>query len=337
MKFFFSVLSIILSMHNSVNLSSSDDEAGCASMLSMPSAFTKTPTLEEVAMLAGNSSDDDEGVNTGSARVNQPSMSAQPEAQNAAPPPPMSHPPSQTGRGKYGREEGKGIRQGWDEECKLRMADIRSGSILVADNCSKDCPFGKHCVQNVFTVNLLKKCAAYTYGEEGVRGEKPSVGNHDAVKRWFRLVFDCRVVNSSGTVSDIEFKLEGRRICSGAFRIAYCITRTTFQSIIRNVLAGHHEWVTYKSTRTCNPARDRPTLMAAATAWWRERLRYYDMMPHLRRCIIHPHGSATLLATCPVCYDTYTGVRVEGRIREGIRAAHAKQGVFMVAGCGQQE
>eukprot|EP00965_Chrysotila_dentata_P021929 725749-Pleurochrysis_carterae.AAC.1 len=59
--------------------------------------------------------------------------------------------------------------------------------------------------------------------------------------------------------------------------------------IMRNVRAGDREWVTYAVTATAKTKSDRPTLLAAATAWWQERLTFYDMLPaHIRRCMIHP-------------------------------------------------
>eukprot|EP00965_Chrysotila_dentata_P185699 6130634-Pleurochrysis_carterae.AAC.1 len=62
----------------------------------------------------------------------------------------------------------------------------------------------------------------------------------------------------------------------------------TFDSIVRVVRKGDNEWVTYSSTKTANSASDRSTLLNEATAWWMSRLRYYDVMPHVRRTIIHP-------------------------------------------------
>eukprot|EP00965_Chrysotila_dentata_P035037 1166097-Pleurochrysis_carterae.AAC.1 len=60
------------------------------------------------------------------------------------------------------------------------------------------------------------------------------------------------------------------------------------KAIARNVLAGDKEWVTHSETKTADTRRDRPTVLVEATAWWSQRVRCYDILPHIRRCIIHP-------------------------------------------------
>eukprot|EP00965_Chrysotila_dentata_P063974 2119546-Pleurochrysis_carterae.AAC.1 len=238
-----------------------------------------------MSILAGDDSDEEETAGTEAAPFQPSAPSAETELTAV---PMQGCAAKNTGRGTYVRAYGKGIRNDWPTDCKLRIDDIKSGSILVADTCSKDCSFGKHCVQNTFTVTLLKKCAASTFGESALCEEPPSKSNHEAVHVWLRLVFDCRVLNAEGAVASIDFRVEGRRLCCGAFRTAYCMSKATFDTICTRVISGDHKWVTYASTRTCSAAKDRPTLLLAATAWWRTRLGYYDMMPHLRRCIIHP-------------------------------------------------
>eukprot|EP00965_Chrysotila_dentata_P064704 2145520-Pleurochrysis_carterae.AAC.1 len=238
-----------------------------------------------MSILAGNDSDGDEVEATKAAHSQSSASSAEKEPTAV---PMQGYTGKKKGRGTYERANGKGIRNDWPTNCKLRVDNIKNGSIIVADSCSKDCTFGKHCIQNAFTVTLLKKCAACTFGETAVREETPSISNHEAVHVWFRLVFDCRVLNDEGAVASIDFKVEGRRLCRGAFRTAYCMSKATFDTICARIMAGDHKWVTYANTRTCSAAKDRPSLLLAATAWWRTRLGYFDMMPHLRRCIIHP-------------------------------------------------
>eukprot|EP00965_Chrysotila_dentata_P173614 5731560-Pleurochrysis_carterae.AAC.1 len=60
-----------------------------------------------------------------------------------------------TKRGGYKRADEKGIRSGWEKVCLDHMTAVRSDALLVEDRCSKDCTFGKKCIQNSFTVNLL--------------------------------------------------------------------------------------------------------------------------------------------------------------------------------------
>eukprot|EP00965_Chrysotila_dentata_P052406 1738426-Pleurochrysis_carterae.AAC.1 len=77
-------------------------------------------------------------------------------------------------------------------------------------------------------------------------------------------------------VSSIDYNIEGHRICSGTFAAVYSIPQSTLNRIVFNVLKGDKEGVTYNDSRVSETRRDRPSLLAEATTWWRQRLRYYD-------------------------------------------------------------
>lgn len=169
------------------------------------------------------------------------------------------------------------------------LAKVDSGQLGAALNvCDAKCPFNHQCMQSKFTVLLLRKCAAVTYGDSLLLGEKPSIGNHAATRNWFNLVFACRVLDQDGKVADIAYHVQGARICSGAFGAAYCIPPSTLGKIARNVKRGDQAWVTYASTATSVAASSNFTLVSIAESWWMARIRCYDFMPHLRRVIIHP-------------------------------------------------
>eukprot|EP00965_Chrysotila_dentata_P085659 2825949-Pleurochrysis_carterae.AAC.1 len=76
---------------------------------------------------------------------------------------------------------------------------------------------------SAFTVSTLRKCAARVFGDAILEGKDPSIPKHSATLIWFDLVFQCRVVNAEGVVERIDFKVEGRHVCDGAFAAVYAI------------------------------------------------------------------------------------------------------------------
>eukprot|EP00965_Chrysotila_dentata_P140391 4641392-Pleurochrysis_carterae.AAC.1 len=59
---------------------------------------------------------------------------------------------------------------------------------------------------------------------------------------WFDLIFLCRVVNADGIIERIDYKVEGRRVCGGAFAAVYSIPPATFTNMSRQVMRGDHAW-----------------------------------------------------------------------------------------------
>lgn len=199
--------------------------------------------------------------------------------------------PSRDQRGGYVRDvsTGKGIRQKWDVHALEHMKSIDSGELGAAtDRCSGNCQFHGQCLQSNFTVLLLRKCAAATFGDDVLRGKIPDIRNHTARRNWFKLLYNCRVLNANGSVREIAHHVRGARICAGAFEAVYSIPPATMTELSNAVLRGHHEWVTFARTSTSNAASEKITLTSISEAWWTNRLRCYDFMPHIQRVIIHP-------------------------------------------------
>eukprot|EP00965_Chrysotila_dentata_P094570 3126729-Pleurochrysis_carterae.AAC.2 len=190
-------------------------------------------------------------------------------------------------KGKYKRVNGKGIRSPWDVHAAKHMTLVRSGQLLSQERCCTKCVFGHCCMQNAFTLTTLRKCAVRVFGESVMDGQPPTIPNHTAVRNWFGLVFACRIVVAN-EVTSIDFNVDGRRVCRGAFAAAYAIPPASMDDIVRRVMGGAHAWVTYASTATARPRSDKPSLVRIATTWWLNLIRCYDIMPHLRGVIIHP-------------------------------------------------
>eukprot|EP00965_Chrysotila_dentata_P033594 1118654-Pleurochrysis_carterae.AAC.1 len=117
---------------------------------------------------------------------------------------------------------------------------------------------------SVVTVSTLRKCAACVFGEELLDGNDPGTRKYSVSHVWFKLIFDCRVVNLEGIVERIEFNIEGRRVCGGAFASVYSIPLNTFKTLVRRVMRGDCRYVTYAGTRTCSKAKDKLTLVTSA-------------------------------------------------------------------------
>eukprot|EP00965_Chrysotila_dentata_P255109 6212105-Pleurochrysis_carterae.AAC.2 len=269
--------------------SPSDSESSIGStdlehMLNMPNPFDAPLTAEERSMLDGFGGSDSE-----SCYPDDDGQKSMPSTSQAAAPAACEQYKSK--RGKYSRTNGKGIRIGWGACAAKHTSAISSGKLLTEVKCSPNCDFGHTCMQNSFTITILRKCAARVFGECVLDGKSPSIGNHQATRAWFDLAFACRIVVAN-EVTGIDFNIEGRRVCQGAFQAAYSIPASTMDEIVRRIFAGHHAWVTYALTATAKPRSDKPTLLRIAATWWLKTLRCYDIMPHLRGVIIHPHANA---------------------------------------------
>eukprot|EP00965_Chrysotila_dentata_P163650 5403789-Pleurochrysis_carterae.AAC.1 len=55
---------------------------------------------------------------------------------------------------------------------------------------------------------MLQRCFAHTFGENALCADsKASIDNHTAVRKWFMLVYDCRVMDGPN-VSAIDLRLK---------------------------------------------------------------------------------------------------------------------------------
>eukprot|EP00965_Chrysotila_dentata_P102936 3397904-Pleurochrysis_carterae.AAC.1 len=89
---------------------------------------------------------------------------------------------------------------------------------------------------------MLQRCAATTFGDSALSGDAlPTTKNHATVSKWFQLVYACRVMDGLN-VSSIDLRVEGHRVCQGAFAAVYSIPHATMGKIMQNVRAGDREW-----------------------------------------------------------------------------------------------
>eukprot|EP00965_Chrysotila_dentata_P260978 6214102-Pleurochrysis_carterae.AAC.1 len=118
-----------------------------------------------------------------------------------------------------------------------------------------------------FTVSTLRKCAALVFGNSILDGEKPSHPKRAATHVWFGLVSQCRVVNFDGVVERIDYSVDGRRICCGAFAAVYAIPPNTFKALERNAKRGNYRWTMYAETRTTKKASEKLLAEAEVCVW----------------------------------------------------------------------
>eukprot|EP00965_Chrysotila_dentata_P191825 6174778-Pleurochrysis_carterae.AAC.1 len=145
------------------------------------------------------------------------------------------------GRGKYDRTKARKTAV-WGATAKDHLAKVQSASLLGEARCDNKCEHHRQCMLSAFTVSTLRKCAARVFGNSVLDGKGPSTAKHDVTHIWFDLIFQCRIVNAEGLVERIEFNVEGRRVCGGAFQAVYVIPSATFTTIVRNVMRGDHRW-----------------------------------------------------------------------------------------------
>eukprot|EP00965_Chrysotila_dentata_P022426 742686-Pleurochrysis_carterae.AAC.2 len=135
---------------------------------------------------------------------------------------------------------------------------------------------------SAFTVSTLQKCAARGFGDPVLDGKAPSFGKHSATHVWFHLIFQCRILTAEGILERLEFHVDGRRICGGAFAAVYAIPPATFATLVRHVRRGDYAWVTYAGTRTCSKASDKPTLVMSAEVCVRAEVYKKEFVPQMR-------------------------------------------------------
>eukprot|EP00965_Chrysotila_dentata_P237608 6202013-Pleurochrysis_carterae.AAC.1 len=221
-------------------------------------------------------------------------------SQSASSVPPAAVPPTsggvlpeqqagRVGRGKYVRKNGCGIRRGWEAAAQNHMQRIFSGDMLYESvSCLKVCSFGGQCIQTVFTVLLLRQCAAQTFDDKTLREERTSIPNHTACRNWFRFIYACRICDADRNVVSINFNSRGHRVCSGAFAATYAIPPATMKSMVKCMMGGNHEWVSFRETATSAANASKFSPLSVAKQWWAQRLLCYDFMPHREREIVYP-------------------------------------------------
>jgi hypothetical protein len=176
--------------------------------------------------------------------------------------------------GKYTRSEVKGKRSkyngGPDSQLQLYLGKVRSGQLIGEMKC---CCSPLHsapariCKDDMQT-RMLKRCAESCYGENVLVTGQTDVSNHKAVHQWFKLVFDCRVVcPDTGGVKEIDYRVQGIKVCKTVFAACYGMTSTTFEKIERRVEAGDYAWRAARR-KGRHEAQDQTSMFVAAVAWW---------------------------------------------------------------------
>jgi hypothetical protein len=199
------------------------------------------------------------------------------------------------GRGKYDRSDGKGSRMAWKPFVQKHMEAVTTGNISawLADAkcaCNKDCPqFGK-CIEAVGTIRTLKICAAESFGEAALSQDWERITpNHAATAAWFKLALGGRLVDPSGKVTDVVYKVGDQRVCLPAWGAMRGVPPTTANTIDRAVRAGEMTWNDGMAAAADNSLRTANATLRNA-AWWMTRLGYYEAIT-ARGLILYPRDT----------------------------------------------
>ena len=198
------------------------------------------------------------------------------------------------GRGKYDRSSGKGVRTAWKPHVQKHMAAVKTGNVSawLADakrGCGKDCPQGGSCLEAVGTIRVLKVCAAESFGEAALVEDWDKITpNYTANAAWFQLAHSGRIVDQSGNVTDISYKVGDQRVCLQPWAAMRGIPPSTASTIDRMVRAGEMTWNDGTARAAADATRTlKGTLTGAATEWWMTRLGYYETIT-ARGLILYP-------------------------------------------------
>lgn len=182
------------------------------------------------------------------------------------------------GRGKHKRSADMGKRTGWLAQVKEHMKLVNSAGILGINACSKRCDH-KAC-NELIDLRVAKLCASDSFGEGVLRGDWSNLRrNHDATKHWFEMAHAHRVVDQTGKVTRVDYKVHGIPVCQGAWASLHGIKKTTAASIHRQVMNNVECWSTGLAKQAMLATRmQRAHLSNAAAAWWYVRLGYYEIV-----------------------------------------------------------
>ena len=188
-------------------------------------------------------------------------------------------------RGTWSRTDDKGKRMKWDgapdSQLQQYLHKVRSGQLIGELKCSCCAsavqglaPPGP-CKDNIQT-RILKKCAELCYGETVLVTGETQISNHKAGNQWFKLVYECRVVDpQTGRVKGIDYKVQGIEVCKSVFGACYGMTNTTFDSIVRRVEAGDHAWKAARK-KSGREKEDEASMFLSAVAWWMSIFHCFD-------------------------------------------------------------
>ena len=94
--------------------------------------------------------------------------------------------------------------------------------------CSKGCPQGGKCFENLGTIRVLKICATESFGDAALLEQWDGITpNHKATGAWFALAYGSRIVDASGAVTDVLYRVDGKLVCMAAWAAMRGIPPTT--------------------------------------------------------------------------------------------------------------
>lgn len=195
------------------------------------------------------------------------------------------------GRGRHTRTAQMGKRLKWREHVQNHMELLMSGKLLGLNNnkCTRACERQQACIEYV-DIRLAKTCAQQSFGDAVFIQDWANITpNHQAVNKWFQLVHQCRVLDTvHSKVTRIDYKINGVRVCQGAWAWIHGVRPATSNGIHRQVMRGFHSWNNSLNKEAALTKRSElADLSNAAAAWWHIRLGYYEMLVEHGK-IMHP-------------------------------------------------
>lgn len=182
-------------------------------------------------------------------------------------------------RGKHTRTAAMGKRGKWLTHVQAHMKEVRSGTLLGKAACSLSCTH-KACNELV-DLRVAKLCAEESFGTAVTTDDWPRIRrNHQAVKNWFRLAFESRVLDpDKKVVTQVNYRLNGISVCLGVWAAFHGILPATAAAIHRQVMHNEEVWSTGLAKQDMlAKRRERAHLTNAAAAWWYIRLGYYEVV-----------------------------------------------------------
>ena len=175
------------------------------------------------------------------------------------------------GRGRYDRSS-SGKREAWKPHVQRHIEAVRSGNLssFFGTQCAPGCPQGGKCVEKLGTVQALKQCAAESFGVEALLGDWDNITqNHTACRQWFQRAYAGRIIDGTGAVQSVTYKVGGQLVCAPAWAAMRGIRASTGAAIDRAVRSGQHEWRDgTKQTFDAARRQQHSNFTTAAMVWW---------------------------------------------------------------------
>ena len=273
-----------------------DDVNSCTSVMQVPAATTADvsisgccqPIINQLA--TGNSSGSSSSGSSSSGNTNMDSMFSAPSSFAAV---------AAIGdrQGKYSRAGGKGSRTGWLPHVrKLATAINQCNLSIFVPTCNSTCPNQGKCFETV-NIRVIKCCLEESFGPaiflmdgDGEFAEPTKITpNHTAVRMWWELAKMGRVIDDTGNVTSLIYKVNEKPVCLDMWAKLHGVPPTTASTIDRKLKQGDAVWSDTSRMAAMANRTLAGTLINASTAWWMLRLQYYEMIT-TRGVILYPRG-----------------------------------------------